>query len=338
MRHLLTPLVLSAAALAALLPAQQVARTAHPQESVQNFNGNLAPFGVFNTGTGAEARTQILVPKHELPSRPALLTGLELTALVGGTVNYAALTIRVMQTNATSLSQVFSLNMIGPAVTVFQATNLQKSFSTTGWTGLTFTQGYQHDGASSLLIEVFKQVTAPPGGSFPFVTMATSSLQVRTDRPQMVYAFGSPGSGAAGSSSAFASADPVSLRLVWSGTPTLRNLGDAGLTSTFNQYAVGGSVTFTVDGQPGELWGLAGANGFLPAAVAIPGLSGALRLNGPVLFANGALGASGSGQQVLAIPNVPALAGGYFAYQAVTVNAATGAISLTNGTDHFVNP
>ncbi|MBM3961922.1 MAG: hypothetical protein FJ306_08500 [Planctomycetes bacterium] len=168
--------------------------------------------------------------------------------------------------------------------------------------------------------------------------MATSALQVRVDRPQIVNAFGSPGSGAAGTSSAFASADPVSLRLVWSGTPTLRNLSDAGLTTTFNQYAVGGNVTFTVDGQPGELWGLAGANAFMPGAVAIPGLSGALLLNGPVLFANGALGASGSGQHVLAIPNVPALAGGYFAYEAVTVNALTGAISLTNGTDHFVNP
>jgi hypothetical protein len=211
-----------------------------------------------------------------------------------------------MPTHATSLSQAFGPNAIGPVVTAFQATNLQKTFTPTGWTGLTFTQGYQYDGASSLLIEVFEQVTVPPGSSFPFVTMATSALQVRADRPQMVYAFGSPGSGAAGSSSAFASADPVSLRLVWSGTPTLRNLSDAGLTSTFNQYAVGGSVNFTVDGQPGELWGLAGA--------------------------------SGSGQQALSIPNVPALAGGYFAYQAVTVNAATGVISLTNGTDHFVHP
>ena len=141
-----------------------------------------------------------------------------------------------MPTHATSLSQAFGPNAIGPVVTAFQATNLQKTFTTSGWTGLTFTQGYQHDGASSLLIEVFEQVTVPPGSSFPFVTMATSALQVRADRPQMVYAFGSPGSGAAGSSSAFASADPVSLRLVWSGTPTLHNLSDAGLTSTFNQY------------------------------------------------------------------------------------------------------
>ncbi|MBM3961920.1 MAG: hypothetical protein FJ306_08490 [Planctomycetes bacterium] len=62
MRPILPLLSLSAAALATFLPAQQVARTAHPQESVHDNNGNLAPFGVFNTGAGAEARTQISFP------------------------------------------------------------------------------------------------------------------------------------------------------------------------------------------------------------------------------------------------------------------------------------
>ena len=91
---------LTVTALAALLPSQQISRTAHPQATLQNGNGNASPFGIFTGGGAAEARVQFLIPKDELPSTPALLTGLELHALVGGTVDYASLVITAMPTNS----------------------------------------------------------------------------------------------------------------------------------------------------------------------------------------------------------------------------------------------
>jgi hypothetical protein len=335
MQHLLR---LAAAALAAVLPAQQTTRTAHPQETLQNGIANFAPFGIFSTGAGAEARAQFLIPKDELPSQPALLTGIELHALVGGTVGYASLQITAMPTTATSLSTTYAANLTGPTTVVLQANGLQVAWSTTSWVGIPFTQAYLHDGSSALLLDVVKVVAAPTGGtSYPFVTMTSSSAPVRNDRPQMVYNSGAPGSGAAGATSAFASTDPVSMRFTWSGTPTIRNRSDTGSIGG-NQYAIGGTVTFTLDGQPGELWLLAAAYGFLPNAIAIPGLSGSLRLNGPVLFASGLLGAGGSASQLVNIPSQPALAGLFLAYQGATVDAATGSIALTNGSDHFINP
>jgi hypothetical protein len=124
-------------------------------------------------------------------------------------------------------------------------------------------------------------------------------------------------------------------RLVWQLTPTLRNRSDVG--SSGNQYNLGGSVTFTVAGNAGELWVLAASLGFLPASVPIPGFGGALRVGSPVVFASGVLGANGEATHVLALPGNPSLIGFYLAYQSATVDAGSGAIVLTNGTDHFIN-
>src|SRR5262245_48671945 len=64
-------------AFAATLTCQQVQRTAHPQESIQNNNGTLLPFGCLSPTAFTEGRTQILIRDQELPGPGAILVGLE---------------------------------------------------------------------------------------------------------------------------------------------------------------------------------------------------------------------------------------------------------------------
>ncbi len=316
-----------------VVPAQQTNVTAHPQDTLQGGGGNYSPFGVFSTGSGAEARCNILVPKDELPGAGALLTGIELLTLIGGTVDYASLQITASPTPATSLSSTYAANLVGTPTVVLQATSLQVTYSTTAWVPIGFTQPYVHDGTSALLLDIQKIVQS--AASYQFVTMKKTSSPSRTDRPTMVYGFGGPGSGQSTAANAFGSDEPISFRLRWSGTPTVRNRGDAGVSG--NQYSLGGSVLLTMQGDPGFFWVLAAGTGFLTPSVVIPGIQGTLRLNGAVLFAGGLLDATGAASHVVYLPNNPGLVGFYLPYQAATVDPGTGAIVLANGTDHFIN-
>lgn len=318
----------------AFVVAQSAALTAHPQETLQNGNGNLVPFGVTSTGIFAEGRTHMLIPKDELPSFPALLTAIEVHGQSTATLDYASLAIDLAPSTATSLSTSFAANLTTVPTSVLAATSLQVAYSSTSWTTIPFAAPYVHDGTSSLLIEVRKVVQT--AASYPFMTMSTSSSPPRTDRPNMVYSLGGPGSGASTSPVANSIGPVLSVRLVWTGIPTIRNRGDLGTSG--NQYNVGGSVTMTVNGPAGHLWVLAAALSFLPTAVVVPGLTGDLRLNGPVVFAGGLLDAGGVGSHLIAIPNNPGLVGAYLAYQGAVVDPVTVAITLTNGTDHFINP
>jgi hypothetical protein len=147
--------------------------------------------------------------------------------------------------------------------------------------------------------------------------------------------FGGSGSGQSTAANAFASDEPVSFRLQWLGWPTLQNRSDVGPTGS--EYNIGGSVSFTLQGQPGQLWVLAGGDSFLSPAVTIPGIFGPFRVNGAVLFTAGLLDAFGEGGAILNVPNSPGLVGLYLVYQGAIVDPATGSIVMTNGTDHFIN-
>lgn len=330
MRRLPTTLAL----FTSLAIAQNDTLTAHPQQTLQNGNGNLAPLGVISSGLFAEARAHILVPKDELPSSPALLTGIEFNGGATDTVHYGPLVITLAPTSATQLSSVFANNFTGPATTV-QNGALSVPWTTAGWVRIPFSQPYAHDGTSALLIEIQKVVLPDPVTGYPFMTITTSSSPPRTDRPPMGYAFSGPGGGGSVATTAAYFANANVCRLVWNFTPTVRHQSDVGVSGS--QYNVGGSVELTVAGNAGELWVLAASLGFLPASVPIPGFGGALRIGGPVVFGSGVLGTTGEGTQVVALPNNPSLVGFYLAYQAATVDAGSGAVVLTNGTDHFVN-
>lgn len=316
------------------LAAQSTALTAHPQDTLQNNNGNVAPLGVLGNGALAEARTMILVPRHELPPVPTYLMAIHVHCQSAGNVDYASLQIHVAPTAATGLNLAFNANYSVPPWPALLATNTQVAYSG-GWTRIPFTAPYPYDGASSLLVEIAKVVQAGPTG-FPFATMSTSSSPPRTDRPPMAYAFGGPGSGAATATVGTQYANAIAHRFEWLDAPTIRHRGNPGLSG--NQYNLGGSVTATFQGTPGNLYVMAAGTGYLPIDVPIPGIAGGLRLATATTFASGALGPSGEDGVSFSIPTTPALVGFFIAYQGVALDLATQTITFTNGSDHFVNP
>ena len=276
----------------------------------------------------------LLVPKHELPCFPAMLSGIEVRGMSAAPLTYVSLRMHVGPTTATSLQSVFSLNhQVGPT-TVLQATNLTVSYSPSSWVPIPFTVPYLHDGTSAMVIEIQKIVQYV--GGLPVMVMSGSGTPLRTDRPNMIYAFGNTGSGAWQASSATVAADSISFRLRWANTPTLRTRSDNSLL--VNQYSIGSWVTLTLNGPASNFYLMAAAPGFLPFAVPVPGILGDLRLNGPFIFTSGLLDANGAGTYQLPIPWNAALVGSYIAYQGATVDLINLGITLTNGTDHFVNP
>jgi hypothetical protein len=308
--------------------------TAHPQETVDNGNGNLVPFGLSNTGSFASGRTMILVPKHELPSIPCLLLGIEVECQQTVALTYTSLDINCAPTTATTLQATFAANYTTPPTPVLTATNLTVNWQNNTFVPITFTTPYVHDGSSALIIEIQKEI--PVLSPFPFATMSTSSSPPRNDRPNMRYAFGTSGSNASQAPTAQVAANALLFRLQWQGTPTVRNKSDVGPGN--NQYGLGGSVTLTISGPAGHLYAMAAGDSFLATQVPIPGIGGAVLIDNIVLFTSGLLDTAGDGTFLLNIPVDPALVGFYLAYQGAVVDPTTGAITLTNGTDHFVNP
>jgi hypothetical protein len=336
-----TTLVVSiVAASFAGLAAQNPSLTAHPQETVQNGNGNLVAFGVNSTGSCSESHTMLLVPACELPTVPAWLGGIEVQPQVAAALTYASLTIRCGPANpaTTALQSTFANNYAAQPTTALAATNLTMNWQPQTWVPIQFSTPYWHDGASALVLEIEKRVQ--PSASYPFVTMSTSSSPARTDRPAMIYQFGGAGSGMAQVANSAHAANPMLVRMSWWGTPTVRHRSDLG--GFFGlQYALGGGIQVTMSGPAGHVYLLGAGLNYLPARLPIPGIRGALWISGPVgpvVFAIGVLNASGEVSHPVTIPINPSLVGLRLTYQGETIDPATLQITLTNGTDHFINP
>ncbi len=324
-------LYLIAGCCSASLAAQQVVRTAHPQESLQNLNANLAPLGVLATGQAAEARAQILLRPLELPGPGAVLVGIEVHSQTAGTLVYSSLNIRAAATSAATLSTSFDANLANP-VTVLAATNLSVAYSATAWTTLPVTGGYVHDGQSALILD-FRKVVSPT--RLIQIAMDSPSPPVRTDRPQMLHATGGIGSGAAQATIATTAADPLCLRLLWTGVPAMRHRSDPGPSG--NHYALGTVVTYTVEGQPGSFYISGLATSALAAPVTVPGVQGLLYVFAPydqVAF----LDANGIAVHTVTIPPAAVFVGLHVTYQAGVLDALTGNGQFTNAHDHYVNP
>lgn len=317
----------------AALAAQSGVLTAHPQETLQNSSGNAAPLGVLPGGVAAEARAMLLVPREEVPTVPAVLTAIEVYCQSAATVQYTSLQMNATATTATGLNLAFAPNFQQGAWPILSTSNLTVAYGS-GWTRIPFNNPYPFPGGQNLLIE-FRKVVQASGGVFPFASTTISSQPPRVDRPPMVYAIGNPGSGTNNAAFGTTYATSIAFRLVWNNTPTIRHRSDVGTSG--NQYNLGGSVVVTMQAAPGQFYIMAAGSTYLPFGLPLTGFDGELRLNAPITFASGFFGQTGSDSVTIAIPNTPALAGSFLAYQGVTYDLGSQALTLTNCSDHFVN-
>src|SRR5262249_2043563 len=111
-------------ALAAPLACQQVQRTAHPQETIENSNGSVLPLGCLDATAFTEARTQIQLRSQELPGPGAVLIGMEVHCQQTLALDYTSLEIDVFRTTASGLSVTFANNETLPVHPLLRATNL----------------------------------------------------------------------------------------------------------------------------------------------------------------------------------------------------------------------
>lgn len=317
--------------LAGILPAQQGALTSHPQDSIQNGNGNLAPFGVQPTAQAAEARSQILVRASELPGPGAVLVGLEVHAQADASLIYQSLRLRVGNTTLAALSSNLVANA-QTAQTVLNAGNVVVNYTVANWTRIAFATPFVHDGVSSLVIDVQKVVDLQ---TLPLVVMDVPSPPTRTDLPRMMYAIGGPGSGASTATGALLSADPICVRLVWNGAPTLRHRSDLGASG--NHYAIGTPIDVTLTTTAGSPFLLGFDVAFLAAPVTVPGVTGVLHVAPPIARLGSAT-AGGVASWTLPIPADPFLVGVNVVFQGGVLDLANGLARWTNACDGFVAP
>jgi hypothetical protein len=307
--------------------------TAHPQEAMQGA-ALVAPFGIL-FGSEAEARTQILVPRHELPAVPAQLVGIEVRASFGAPMVYTSLRIDVAETSSTQLQATFANNLPTPLTTALNAAGYVLPFVSGTWTTIAFTTPHTYSGSAGLVLDIRKVVN--PGSSLALQGTFTPALPLRLDRPFMQVASGTIGSGAANATVANAAVAPITVRLLWSNTPTLRNRSDA-TTATGASYALGGQVDLTVQAAPNSPWWVAIAPSFLATPVAVGGFVGEYRLDNALLIGGSVLDPQGLATVTIPLPTSPSFVGLYYAYQAVVLDPANGSLRFTNGTDHFINP
>jgi len=327
------------ATIALLAPvAAQTTVSSYVQDSVTGFYGNTVPLGCASSGLFAQGRSQILIPARFLAGPNAALNGI---AVVGHnssagnvTITYASLKITVSRTTATSLSATFASNLPLPQV-VLNATNLSVPYVAGTWTPIQFATTYLHDGTSNLVIEIQKVVN-PLGDA----TMRTIQNAARTDLPRMINAFGGVGSGAHLAATATVTTNyALSMQLLWNGlsgtaVPTVRLLSNNGGAAS-NQFAIGTTVTHTVQGAPGALYINMQSLALLQPPRLLPPIVGVQWVDG-VTIGLGILPAGGASTFGWAIPANAGLVGLYSAFQSVVAPAPFSQLFFTNVADCFV--
>ena len=324
-----TPLLL----LAALSPlaAQTTTATAHPQDTTQNNNGNLVPFGCLNGTTFTNGHCQVLIRGLELPGPGAILTGMEVHCQGTLSLTYSSLNISVSATTATSLTSNFAGNLPAPQ-TLLTGTNVTVNFVSNAFVSIPLTGIYVHDGTSSLVLDIQKVVNP---STAQFATMSTTSNPPRNDLPSMAYAFGGPGTGAETAASATTFAPPLSVRLLWQGVPTIHLLADRAPSG--NQYGLGSTITLTTEAAPGSVAINFISTAFLSPFLTLPPVAGEWRVQGVTLNV-AVLPGSGAVTLPINVPNAANLVGLHLCYQSGAIDPTATFAQFTNATDHVINP
>src|SRR5262249_20719779 len=148
-------------------------------------------------GSSDECRAQQLVPAAFLPPVPGLITGVEVSPHVTGTITYQRLDLALGVCPTTTLSTNMDANLPVPT-TVYSATpgTIIAWPSSAQWRRLTFTTLYLYVPGSDLVFESRRVIQQPATGSIT-VSHQHSTGPSRTDLPHPVWAEGGTGSGRA---------------------------------------------------------------------------------------------------------------------------------------------
>jgi hypothetical protein len=219
---------------------------------------------------------------------------------------------------------------------VRNASNLTVTWTANAWTTIPFTTTYVHDGSSNLVIEIQK-VVSPVGDA----TMRTVQNTGRTDLPRMINALGGAGSGAHTAANATVTTNwPLSVQLRWGGyfgttVPTVRLRSDNGGAAN-NQFAIGTTITHTVQGAPGALFVNLQSLGLI-APQPLPPVVGLQHVAG-ITVNVGLLPTGGTSTFGWVVPADPGLVGLYSAFQSLVAPVPFAQLYFSNVADCVLRP
>jgi hypothetical protein len=323
-RHLAVVVVPTVLVLAAAATAQTDRLTGHPQDLPHVNTGQAAPLSDWSNG--CEARSQLLFRARHLPGPGAVLVGIEFFAMSPGAVQYESLAITVSPVSPTAVRWMdFQLNLPQPT-TIVQFANQPINWNGAAWDRLPVIAPYAHDGVSDLTIDIQKDAVSSFGNG------ACTSL-FRPDLETMLIRFGVAGSGQALATTANLSVIPIDVRLVWDGAPVSR-LRSTVPGANHHGFAVGTSLDHIVNATPSSLAALAGDLQW-SNPVTLPFASGQWWAQGVVLGLD-VVAANGEVVRTYPIPLATQFIGQQIVYQALVLDAVSGALQFTNGSDCFL--
>jgi hypothetical protein len=303
------------------LPAQTFRLTAHPQDLPHTNTGQAVPLS--DDAMLCESRSQLLLRAEHLPGPGAILRGIEFMALISGPVHYESLVITVSPVPTTApRSASFAANLPQPTQVV-QLANHSMYWNGTNWQRFVSTAGYVHDGVSSLTIDIQKNASAGNNNG------ASTGLY-RPDLETMFMHAGGENSGLHQAVTASWQVIPIDVRLVWSDAPVSR-LRSPIPGANHHGFAIGSWLQHVVAATPNSLAVLLGDLQW-SSPVLVPWAAGPWRVQGVTLGVD-VVGVAGEVTRTYPIPLLPAFVGQRITYQAVVLDAVTGILQFTNGSD-----
>lgn len=332
MRKLIPLLLISCS-----VPLAAQATSSFPIDNVYTTTSQNIPIAGGSIANWDEARSQFYFPSTYLPANPGVLVGVDWATTISGAIPYERFEVNVGTATGGGLTPSFANNFTN----VFPAYALSMGTInwTPGWAGVTFPIPYIYDGTSSLVVEVRKQIDRPNNTTIPQATQALYIYPNRTDLPRPIWCWGTYGSGQVdGSSASTTNSTLMIMRLHWLGLPTLNidSSRDTTGNSSRGYFHLGATVTNSVQGNPGDFFGVLLNTVLLGTPVTIPGISGEIRMLPRSVIGSGVLDAAGLGSSTLVIPSNTALIGLQAYMQGVTLGL--GGSLMTNVVDMIVQP
>lgn len=304
--------------------AQVVPRIAFPQESRSNRCTGTVPFGTAHEAV--EARAQILVPAERLPQVPCAITGVAaICTTYTGPVLYRTLDITLSPTTDSRLSMTFAANLHQPQV-VLRGRSHTVNWVANQWVFIPFAVPYQHDGRSSVVVEVRKDAEVPA-----WVGTSCFSTENRTDLPLQVATYGPLGSGASAAAVATGS-DSHSLILLSTDVPTITLRSDPPGNVA---YPRGFPMYVQAYAAPGTLYVPWVDIGRFQPPVTVPGISGALIVIPSLVLPVRTVTTPPAITRVV-IPAVSVLQNQFMSWQAVFVEPTVPFLLFSNGCDGLI--
>ena len=294
---------------------------------------NVIPLG--GTATSfTNQKFQMVVPRTDLGSLPALVTGLGFAACGTGDHTYASLTVRLDHypaSNGGVLSTTFANNISAAAVTVLSATDYTWRTLADSWNEIGLQNYFVFNGVDDLLVEI-----DAVGSQWAATGTPTSSSFRRDVRPRLYSSY----TGTAPSTGTLSNAAiKVEVSSLMARASTYGRSCRSGMYHSFTGSAqLGQSLGFELRGAPANSLTvlLTGLNNPLlyPVELSTVGMPGCFQYFNPASSVAAVADASGLASLTAAVPQSTSLLGALFLSQYAALDPAanaTGAVTSNFG-------